>query len=124
VADYRLSAAAEDELVDILTWSYEQFGEVIQERYQALIFTAFDDIARNTADPLIAWKTLKSGRAGIYHIAHSKAHVPDPPGRVGDPRHSVVFIEDAEGVVLFVGFIHDSMLMPRALQRLLKRPRD
>jgi toxin ParE1/3/4 len=124
VADYRLSRAAEDDLVDILTWSQDQFGELIQERYQALLFTAFDDIARNPADPLISWKALKSGRAGIYHISHSKAHVPDPPGKVGDPRHSVVFIQGDDGVVLIVGFIHDSMLMPRALQRLLKRPRD
>lgn len=124
MADYRLSAAAEDDLVDILTWSQEQYGELIQERYQALIFAAFEDIAGNPADPLISWKALKSGRAGIYHISHSRAHVPDPPGKVGDPRHSVVFIESDDGVVLIVGFIHDSMLMPRALQRLLKRPRD
>lgn len=124
MAEYRLSAGAEDDLVDILTWSEEQFGELIQERYQVLIFAAFEDIARNPADPLISWKTLKSGRAGIYHIFHSRMHVSDPPGKVGDPRHSIVFIEDNDGVVLIIGFIHDSMLMPRALQRLLQRPRD
>lgn len=124
MADYRLSTAAEHDLVDILTWSHEQFGELIQERYQALMFAAFEDIAGNPADPLISWKTLKSGRAGIYHISHSTGHVADPPGKVGDPRHSVVFIQSDDGVVHIVGFIHDSMLMPRALQRLLSRPRN
>ena len=124
MAEYRLSAAAEDDLVDILTRSQEQFGELAQERYHALIFTAFDDIASNPTHPTISWKTLKHGRAGIYHISHSKAHVSDPPGPVGDPRHSIVFIEDDDGVMLMIGFIHDSMLMPRALRRLLQRPRD
>jgi len=124
LADYRLSAAAEDDLVDILTWSQQQFGELAQERYHELMFTAFDDIASNPADPMISWKTLKSGRAGLYHISHSKAHVSASSGQVGDPRHSIVFIEDDDGVILIIGFIHDSMLMPRALQRLLRRPRD
>jgi toxin ParE1/3/4 len=124
VTDYRLSAAAEAELVDILIRSRQQFGELAQQRYQALMFTAFTDIAANPTGPNVSWKTLNRGRAGIYHISHSRGHVPDPPGPVGEPRHSVVFIEADDGVVLIVGFIHDRMLMPRALKRLLQRSSD
>jgi toxin ParE1/3/4 len=42
---YRLSAAARADVVEILAWSQEQFGESARLRYEALLVTALRDIA-------------------------------------------------------------------------------
>jgi toxin ParE1/3/4 len=122
VADYRLAASAEAALDDILSWTQDNFGDMARERYAALLVTAMYDVAEEPRRTNVSWKRLKRADVGIYHIMHSKGRVPDPPGQVGEPRHLIVFREGGDGIIEILGFIHESMLMPRALRQLV-RPR-
>ena len=45
MARYRLSAAAQADIVAILAWTHEQFGEAARSRYEALIVARLRDIA-------------------------------------------------------------------------------
>ncbi|MCH9826759.1 MAG: type II toxin-antitoxin system RelE/ParE family toxin [Gammaproteobacteria bacterium] len=45
MAGYRLSAAAQADLINILAWIHERFGESARERYEALVVAALRDIA-------------------------------------------------------------------------------
>lgn len=42
---YRLSEAAQGDVLDILAWTDEQFGEVARLRYESLIVAALRDVA-------------------------------------------------------------------------------
>lgn len=42
---YRLSAAAQDDVINILAWTDEQFGEAARLRYERLIVAALRDLA-------------------------------------------------------------------------------
>jgi toxin ParE1/3/4 len=48
---YRVSSAAQDDIVDILDWTYEQFGDAARLRYEALLVTALRDIAEQPRRP-------------------------------------------------------------------------
>ena len=50
MARYRLTDAAQADIVSILAWSEEQFGEEARKRYEALIATAIRDAASHTGD--------------------------------------------------------------------------
>ncbi|MET3523977.1 hypothetical protein ABID25_005846 [Mesorhizobium abyssinicae] len=47
-----------------------------------------------------------------------------PPGQVGDPRHILIFRIAKDGIIDILGFIHDNMLLKRALRRLLNADRE
>lgn len=116
---FRIAATADAEIRHILARSMAAFGAQARTRYAVLIDAAMADIAENPTTPLVTWKTLSLGRIGIYHLQHSRNHVPDPPGRVGEPRHALIFRVARDGVVDFIGIIHDSMLRTRALRKSL-----
>ncbi|WP_181168816.1 type II toxin-antitoxin system RelE/ParE family toxin [Mesorhizobium sp. B2-4-17] len=124
MAKYRLSTPAEAQIDEILDWSEQNFGELARERYAALLVAAMDDVAGHPRQKTIFRKRLASGEVGIYHIRHSRKHVPDPPGQVGDPRHILIFRIAKDGIIDILGFIHDNMLLKRALRRLLNADRE
>lgn len=45
MAEYRLSQAAEADIVSILAWSHERFGEQARRRYGALMAAAIREAA-------------------------------------------------------------------------------
>ena len=124
MADYRLSAPAEAQIDQILEWSQEKFGDEARKRYAALLVAAMENVAEEPSQAAIVWK--RSGRAdlGIYHVRHSRDRVPEPPGPVGDPRHYLVFRVGTDGVVDILGFIHERMLLTRALRRIVRSNRE
>jgi toxin ParE1/3/4 len=50
MARYRLTNAAQADMIAILSWSQEQFGEQARQRYEALIVAAIRDAASRTDD--------------------------------------------------------------------------
>ena len=48
---YRLSDAAQADLIDILAWTQEQFGEAARLRYEHLIVAALRDVATQQDRP-------------------------------------------------------------------------
>jgi toxin ParE1/3/4 len=50
---YRLSEAAQGDVLDILAWTDEQFGEVARLRYESLIVAALRDLAHCVFQPIV-----------------------------------------------------------------------
>ena len=124
MADYRLAAPAAAQIDDILDWSERTFGARAGMRYAALLVNAMADVADDPRRPAVIWKRRGRSTIGIYHLGHSRLHVPDPPGQVGEPRHYVVFRVGPDGIVEILGFVHERMLLGRALRRILDSNRN
>lgn len=121
MADFRLAAPAEAQIIEILKYSASEFGDIARERYAALLVQAMQDIAKMPDRPAVTWKETDLGRFGIYHVRHSRHHVAFPPGPVIEPRHFIVFQIGQDDIVDVLGFIHDSMLFNRALSRIVRQ---
>jgi toxin ParE1/3/4 len=104
-----LAPAAEEDIVRILAWSYEHFGEQARLRYGALLTQALVDIAE---DPKRAGSVpreeLATG-ARTYHLWHSRQRMAKSVGKVGTPRHFLLLRTNAEGQVEIGRVLHDSM---------------
>lgn len=120
MADYRLSGPAEDQIVDILEWSEDEFGELTRKRYALLLTVAMADIAEQPRRPATQWLNCLGHRIGVYHIEHSRTRIADPRERIRTPRHLVVFRVAPDGLVDVLGFIHDSQLRRRALRHIVR----
>lgn len=108
---YRLSAAAQDDVINILAWTDEQFGEAARLRYERLIVAALRDLATLPERPgSIARPELGAG-VRTWHLRLSRAHVAPGP-IVQRPRHFLVYRN--EPALLVVGrVLHDAMELQR-----------
>lgn len=109
---YRLTHAAQADIISILAWSHEQFGEEARKRYEALIATAIRDAAAcgGTAER-VPRPELGDGMFA-WHLAQSRTR--SPGGTVRRPRHFLICRLD--GDVLVVGrVLHDAMELRRHL---------
>ena len=109
----KLSAPAQGDIIQILAWTQEAFGDVGRARYENLITTALIDL-RN--DP---------GRAGVrqrddigtgictYHLASSRKRV-TTARQVAKPRHFVLF-RVSRKLVEVARLLHDEMDFSRHL---------
>jgi plasmid stabilization system protein ParE len=57
---YRLTASAEESLLEVLDWSEEHFHEVGRYRYATLFFQAFDDLADDPDRDEVIWYGTRS----------------------------------------------------------------
>ena len=117
---FRLTGPAEAELDDILDWSEQNFHEIGRIRYAALLVQAMQDIADDPQRYGAEWLRAAGQRVGLYHAWHSRTHTADPADRIQAPRHLIVFRIAEDGVVDILGFVHESMLRGRALNRIVR----
>lgn len=112
MARYRLTYAAQSDIVSILAWSNDQFGEEARNRYEALIITAIRDAATRSDEGGRTVRPELGDEVFSWHLAHSRAR--SPGGRVYRPRHFLICRRD--GDVLVVGrVLHDAMELRRHL---------
>lgn len=107
---YRLTRTAQADIVEILAWSHEQFGEQARKRYQALIAAAIRDVGALTDD--LGQTARPELGAGIFswHLTRSRSHTRG--GKVRRPRHFLICRRD--GDVLVIGrVLHDAMGLRR-----------
>lgn len=106
MANYRLSHAAQADIISILGWSDEQFGEEARKRYESLIAAAIRGAASTTDDAGHTPRPELGDGVFTWHLSQSRAQ---PPGRkVHRPRHFLVCRQD--GDVLVIGrILHDAM---------------
>ena len=111
---YRLSDAAQADVINILAWTHEQFGEAVRLRYESLIVAALRDVATQPERPgSIARPELGSG-VRSWHLRLSLDHAATGAEVVRWPRHFLVYrLEPA----LLVGgrVLHDAMELTRHL---------
>lgn len=111
---YRLSAAAQGDLVSILAWSHEQFGEAARLRYESLIVAALRDVASQPDRPgSLARPELGAG-VRSWHLRLSRHHAQPGTEVVRRPRHFLVYRSDP-GLVVVGRVLHDAMELARHL---------
>lgn len=110
MAGYRLTHAARDDIVSILAWSDERFGEEARMRYEALIATAIRDAASRSDDGGHVPRPELAEGVFSWHLSRSRARTPG--GKVHRPRHFLICRHD--GDTLVIGrVLHDAMDLRR-----------
>ena len=86
MARLRLSALAQADIVNVLAWTAQRFGDQAQARYEQLLANALRDLG---AEPLrlgtAARPELGHG-VRSYHLRHSRKRL-----EVARPRHLIVY---------------------------------
>ncbi|WP_182348314.1 type II toxin-antitoxin system RelE/ParE family toxin [Tomitella gaofuii] len=110
--EYRLTRAAQDDIISILAWSHERFGEEARKRYEAVIATAIRDAAAPGAG--IGRRDRPELGEGVFsrHLMQSRTR--SPGGTVHRPRHFLICRED-RGVLVVGRVLHDAMELRRHL---------
>jgi toxin ParE1/3/4 len=119
VGIYRLPIRVEERMRLILDEGAAVFGEAARDRYAALIIQAMQDVADEPRRPGAAADTEVDPTALFYHLRHSRDRVGTPPGRVGKPRHILVYESAGDGVVDILGLIPDVIPRDIALARFI-----
>lgn len=103
---YRFTETADRDVANCLEWSYEKFGYEAAERYAELIIQAVRDLADESGRP--GAKFRAEFGLWFYHLRYSRDHVQSPKGKVGSPKHFIVFEASGDQLVI-VRVLHDSM---------------
>jgi len=112
MARYRLTHSAQADIVSILTWTHDQFGEEARKRYEALIATAIKDAATRRGEVGQTVRPELGEGVFSWHLVQSRTR--SPGGTVHRPRHFLICRRD--GDVLLVGrVLHDAMELRRHL---------
>lgn len=114
MARYRLSAAAQADIVAILARTNEQFGEAARNRYEALVVAALRDIAiePHRAGSIKRPELGKGVRS--WHLRLSRERSRTKTGLVRRPRHFLIYrIEN--GLVVIGRVLHDAMELAKHL---------
>jgi len=109
MARFVLAPATEQDIVSILAWTHEHFGEQARLRYEALLIQAIEDIAENPERPGSNPRDGLVAGGRTYHLWHSRDRVDKAVGSVRKPRHFLIFRINAGGEVEIGRVLHDSM---------------
>ena len=108
MAQLRLSALARADIVDILSWTGQRFGNQVLTRYEKLLSTSLRDLG---ADPVrlgsISRPELGDG-VRSYHLRHSRDRFD-----IARPRHLILYRIVDKPVVEIGRVLHDAMELER-----------
>ena len=111
---YRLSDAAQADVIDILAWTHEQFGETARLGYESLIVPALRDVATQPDRPGSIERPELGAGVRSWHLRLSRDHVGAAARVVRRPRHFLIY--RFEPALLVVGrVLHDAMELARHL---------
>jgi toxin ParE1/3/4 len=116
MAVYRLTKAAETDIVEILAWSESQFGGVARRRYERLIVTALIDIAADPVRPGSLARPELGGDVRSWHLHGSRERARGPDGVVQRPRHFLIYRPVDAALIAIGRILHDAMELERHLQ--------
>jgi toxin ParE1/3/4 len=106
---------AEADIVDVLAWTYGQFGAQAALRYEHLIATGLRTIAN---DPNCTG-TMKRPELGLdvcsYHLRYCRSAARHESGLVRHPRHILLFRPESMNVVAVGRLLFDGMELERHL---------
>ncbi|GHU08688.1 plasmid stabilization protein ParE [Betaproteobacteria bacterium] len=112
MARYRLSAAAQADLLDILAWTHEHFGEMARKRYETLVVAALRDISdQPERSGSIERPELGEG-VRSWHLRMSRERAHSEIGIVHRPRHFLIYRIEND-MVLIGRILHDAMELTR-----------
>jgi len=112
MAEYRLSAAAQADIIGILAWTHEHFGQSARKRYQSLLSTALRDIADEPGRPGSIERPELGDGVRSWHLRLSRERAGAKTGIVRRPRHFLIYRIDNDRVVVS-RVLHDAMELSR-----------
>jgi toxin ParE1/3/4 len=108
MAQLRLSAMAQADIINLLFWTEQRYGKTARTRYEYLLSAALRDLA---ADPLRIG-TLARPELGpdirSYHLRNSRKSA-----GVARPRHLFLYRMREESLVEVGRVLHDAMELER-----------
>lgn len=111
---YRLSDAAQADVIDILAWTHEQFGEAARLRYENLIVAALRDVATQPDRPGSKERPELGAGVRSWHLRLSRDHANKGAAVVRRPRHFLIY--RFEPALLVVDRVpHDAIELARHL---------
>ncbi|MDP3747810.1 MAG: type II toxin-antitoxin system RelE/ParE family toxin [Phenylobacterium sp.] len=116
MAAYRLTEAAETDIVEILAWSETQFGGAARRRYERLIVAALIDIATDPIRPGSIARPELGPDVRSWHLRSSRERARDSDGVVQRPRHFLIYRRVDAALIAIGRVLHDSMELERHLQ--------
>ena len=124
MASFTLSVVAERDIVSILTWTHEHFGEQARLRYEALLVQAMIDVAENPRCHGSEARDEIAGLARTYHIWHSRNRVDKVHGRVHRPCHFLLYRVNDRKQIEIGRVLHESVDLPNHLPTEYRRSPD
>jgi toxin ParE1/3/4 len=116
MASFRLSRAAESDIVEILAWSEAEFGAAARRRYEHLITVALLDIASDPARPGSLPRPELGPGVRSWHLRASRERARTPGGAVRQPRHFVIYRLTETGEIAVGRVLHDAMELWRHIR--------
>lgn len=109
----RVSGPARRDILAILAWSGERFGENARERYEQLIASALRSITSD-AEPIGTKRHPDlSADLRLLHLRYISQVGGDPIVR--KPRHLIAFRKAGPDLIVVVRVLHDAMDLPARL---------
>jgi len=111
---YRLSDSAQADVIGVLAWTHEQFGETARLRYERLIVAALRDVATRPDRPGSISRSELGAGVRSWHLRLSRHHAATSAAAVHRPRHFLVYRVEPD--LLVVGrVLHDAMELTQNL---------
>ncbi len=114
MARYRLSSAAQADIIDILAWTEKHFGDVARQRYETLLVTALRDISSEQGSVGCIERPELGEGIRSWHLRLSRERARTQTGIVHRPRHFLVYRLENDLVVV-ARVLHDAMELARHL---------
>lgn len=108
---YRLSEAAQADVISLLAWTHEKFGEAARLRYESLLVAALRDVAIQPDRPGSIGRPELGAGVRSWHLRLSRDRA---AGTIRRPRHFLVYRVDASFLVVGRA-LHDAMELERNL---------
>jgi toxin ParE1/3/4 len=112
---YRLSAAAEEDIIQLLAYTQDRFGEIARRRYEALLAAGLRDIASDPERPGSVARSELGPGVRSYHLRLSRGRARTPDGLVRQPRHFLLYRVARPDVIGVGRVLHDAMEVDRHL---------
>ena len=115
MAAYRLARTAQADIVNLLAWTEENFGEIARLRYERLLVTAFRDVAAEPERINSIARPELGEDVRSYHLRHSRERARTEHGIVVHPRHLLLYRFARPDVIAIGRVLHDAMEIERHL---------
>lgn len=115
MADFRLSATAQADIIEILAWSQERFGLQARMRYERLLTTALRDVAAEPRRPDSISRSELGESVRSYHLRHSRERARHESGIVRHPRHFLLYRAARIDLIGIGRVLYDAMEIERHL---------
>lgn len=104
----RLSALARTDIVELLAWTTEHFGDRAAARYEHLLSAVLRALIRQPLLPGSVARSELGNDVRSFHLRHRRK-----PARVARPRHLILYRITRDSVVEVGRVLHDAMDLER-----------